>query len=234
MGFFDDYKDRKRTLGIRDKQILYRKAEKKCQNPDCGKEIDFDEMDVGHKTAWSKGGKTSLLNCLCLCHRCNKLQGTDSWAVFLRKQGVEDPNSKQTKEVKQSLDALSISQLKYLAKKHNVAVKGELVEGFFDSSRKAPTKSQYINKLKGKVTTEELRSFPEEDPKKKVAREIKISLESLNIGQLKYLAKKHNVVVKGEIVEGFFNSSRKAPTKSQYINKLKGIVEKEELISVPK
>ena len=89
-GLFDDEHDSKRTLGIRDKQILYRNANKKCQNPVCGKEIDFDEMQVGHKNAWSKGGRTSLKKSVCLCYRCNKLQGTDSWAVFLKKQGVQD------------------------------------------------------------------------------------------------------------------------------------------------
>ena len=96
MGFFDDddYKDSKRTLSIRDRQILYRRAKKRCENPACGREIEFDEMQVGHKKAWSKGGRTTLANSVCLCYRCNKLQGTDSWAVFLKKQGVKDPKAK--------------------------------------------------------------------------------------------------------------------------------------------
>jgi hypothetical protein len=53
MGLLDDDKDRKRTLGIRGKKILYRKAKGKCQNPACNKKIDFDEMQVGHKIAHS-------------------------------------------------------------------------------------------------------------------------------------------------------------------------------------
>jgi len=165
MSFWDDERDSRRTLGIRDKQILYRNAKGRCQNPTCGKKIDSDEMQVGHKTAWSKRGKTTLTNSVCLCYRCNKLQGTDSWAVFLKKQGVEDPKVKQAKEVKQSLDALNISQLKYLAKKYNVVVKGEVVEDLFDSYRKAPTKSQYIKKLAGIVKKEELKSVPKEASK---------------------------------------------------------------------
>ncbi len=82
-------KKEKRTLGIRDKQILYRNANKRCENPACKKEIDFDEMQTGHKTAYSKNGKTTLKNSVCLCYRCNKLQGTDSWETFLRKQGIK-------------------------------------------------------------------------------------------------------------------------------------------------
>jgi len=75
----DDYYDSKRSLGIRDRQILYRNAKGRCQNPACNKKIEFDEMQVGHKTAWSRGGSTTLRNSVCLCYRCNKLQGTDSW-----------------------------------------------------------------------------------------------------------------------------------------------------------
>lgn len=75
----------KRTLGIRDKQILYRRAKKKCEA--CDRKIDFDEMHSGHKNAASKGGSATLRNSVCICARCNKLQGTDSWSTFMRKSG---------------------------------------------------------------------------------------------------------------------------------------------------
>ena len=161
MIFFDDDYDSKRTLGIRDRQILYRNAKGKCQNPACGKKIDFDEMQVGHKTAWSRGGRTTFANSVCLCYRCNKLQGTDSWATFLKKQGVVDPKT----QLKKSLQALSLNQLKTLASKHKVKVTGRVVEDFFDSRRAAPTKSQYINKLAGVVSEKELKATPKDSPK---------------------------------------------------------------------
>jgi 5-methylcytosine-specific restriction endonuclease McrA len=99
---WDNDTDSKRTLGIRDKQILYRNAKGKCENPACGKKIEFDEMQVGHKTAWSKGGRTTLKNSVCLCYRCNKLQGTDSWATFMKKQNVVDPKTKLKSTLKVS------------------------------------------------------------------------------------------------------------------------------------
>lgn len=143
--FYDnDY--RPRTLGIRDKQILYRNANGRCQNPACKKKIDFDEMQVGHKTAWSRGGSTTLKNSVCLCYRCNKLQGTDSWATFMKKQGMtveEDPK----KRIKRFLGQLSVKELKSVADKRGLRVRGTLVDDYFDSYRKAPTKSQYISKL---------------------------------------------------------------------------------------
>lgn len=77
-----------RTLGIRDRQILYRKAKMRCENPTCRKKIEFDEMQAGHKFAASKGGTITVKTAKCLCYRCNKLQGTDSWDTFLRKQGI--------------------------------------------------------------------------------------------------------------------------------------------------
>ncbi len=98
--FFDSEFDPKRTLSIRDKQTLYRNAKGRCENPACGKEIDYDEMQVGHKTAWSRGVRTTFINSICLCYRCSKLQGTDSWATFLNKKNVADPKTK--KEVKKS------------------------------------------------------------------------------------------------------------------------------------
>ena len=81
----------KRTLGIRDKQILYRRAKGKCEA--CGRKIDFDEMHSGHKNAASKGGSATLRNSVCICARCNKLQGTDSWATFMKKMGKSNTRS---------------------------------------------------------------------------------------------------------------------------------------------
>lgn len=161
MIFGDDDKDTKRTLSIRDKQILYRNAKGRCQNPACNKKIDFDEMQVGHKTAWSRGGSTTFRNSVCLCYRCNKLQGTDSWAVFMKKQGIEDPKTK----VKQSLENLTLQQLKLLATKHKIKVTGYVEEGLFSSRRIAPTKRQYINKLSGVLASADLRSVPKEPTK---------------------------------------------------------------------
>ena len=143
---FDDERDTKRTLGIRDKQILYERAKHKCER--CGKEISFIEMQSGHNIAWSKGGKTTLKNSLCLCYACNKLQGTDTKKTLLKKLGVEDPKDVN----KRKLEDLSLSQLKQLAKSKDIKVKSRVEEGLFESTNIAPSKKQYINKLKGVVS----------------------------------------------------------------------------------
>ena len=160
-------RDDRRTLGTNDREHLWRSANKRCQNPKCNRKLEFTQMQVGHKTAWSKGGRTTLANSVCLCYECNHLQGRDSWATFLKKLGVEDPKAKEKKAIKQSLEALSISQLKFLAKKHSVKVEGEIKEGdYFTAPRKiAPSKSKYVSKLSKVLTEQQLRSLPKKTPK---------------------------------------------------------------------
>src|SRR6266567_3034819 len=91
----------KRTLGIRDKQILYERSHHRCENPACGK---------------------TLKNSVALCWRCNKLQGTDIWPVFLKKQGITVPSD----SLRQLLTKLTLSELKFLATKHGVKLKGRV------------------------------------------------------------------------------------------------------------
>ncbi len=158
MGDYRDDEPVKRTLGIREKQILYRNAKGKCQNPACGKQLDFTEMQVGHKIASSRGGRATLKNCVCLCWRCNKLQGTDSWKIFLKKQGIQD-SSDNTKRI---LKTLSIPKLKFLAQKHYIKIKG--IYDDWSDSRSSPTKTQYVNKLAKVVSEKDITSSLKEMP----------------------------------------------------------------------
>ncbi len=106
----DDDRDQKRTFGVRDKKILWERAHHKCQN--CGKRIGFDVMEVGHKNPWSKGGSTTYRNAVVLCHKCNNLQGTDSWATFQRKQG-KAPAKKAQKKKRRKKDSIWDFSLKW-------------------------------------------------------------------------------------------------------------------------
>lgn len=90
MGWFSD-EPKKRTLGVRDKKILYVRAKGKCEA--CGKKIEFHEMHAGHKNPAFKGGSATLRNTVCICASCNGLQGKDSWAVFMKKLGKNKTRS---------------------------------------------------------------------------------------------------------------------------------------------
>jgi len=165
---FDDGRDSKRGLTQREKQFLYENAKGRCENPKCKRKITFFEMQVGHKRAWSRGGSTTLKNSVCLCYKCNHDQGTDSWEVFLRKQGVEDTRMK----VKRFLDNLTLSQLKLVAAKHNVRVSGYVEESLFSSRRIAPGRQQYVSKLSRVLKEEDLKvpRKPAAKPKRKTRK----------------------------------------------------------------
>lgn len=147
----------RRTLGTRDKQILLERAGRICEA--CGKELDYSEMQVGHKIAASKGGSASLRNSVCLCYRCNKLQGTDSWAVFLKKMGKQSKDS-GTKNI---LKGLSLQKLRFLAKKHNVKVRGRTEEGWFPEYV-PPSKRQFVNALAKQISKNEIEASLKEIP----------------------------------------------------------------------
>jgi hypothetical protein len=86
--------------------------------------------------------------------------------TFLKKQGIEDPKAEEIKSVKQSLEELTLSQLKSLGREHHVKVSGETVEDWFTSRTIAPSKSKYVQKLSKILTKEQLVSVPKEVPVK--------------------------------------------------------------------
>lgn len=75
-------------------------------------------MHSGHKRAASKGGSATLTNSVCLCARCNKLQGTDGWATFMKKMGKSKTTSVTTVKRKKS------SKKKTKTEKPNVGMFG--------------------------------------------------------------------------------------------------------------
>lgn len=89
------------------------------------------------------------------------MQGTDTWATFLKKQGIKD----ETAKGKEKLGSLNISQLKALAKKYNIKVKGGIEENLFGTYRKPPTKKRYIKKLAGIVSEREIEVMSQEAPR---------------------------------------------------------------------
>jgi len=144
---WDDEEPTKRSLNIREKKILYTRANGRCEL--CHEPIGFLEMQVGHKIAASRGGSATLRNTVALCFKCNNLQGTDSWEAVHKKLGRE------TKEMKMKsvLYGLTVRQLAFLAKLRGVKVKGRYEEGGFlsDDVYVAPSKRMYINQLMKKM-----------------------------------------------------------------------------------
>jgi len=164
---FDYYNDKPRRKAIPSavkytvwsKYIGADKAEGKCYV--CGKTIHITEFDLGHNKAKSKGGGDSISNLRPICRTCNTSMHTTSIEIF-KARHFDKPKENH----KQALETLTIKQLKFLADKHHIRVKGSVVENYFEASHtKAPTKKQYITKLFRIVTVNDLSSVPKESPK---------------------------------------------------------------------
>jgi len=155
MGLLFEDEPTRRTLGIRERQILYDRAKHKCEN--CGRDIEFSDMQVGHKTAYSRGGGTSLKNSVCLCYGCNKKQGTDSWDIFQTKQG----KTAVIDGIRKALSDLSVAKLRYLAQKRGLKLKARFYEGGIlkDDYYQARSKARYVKELSKVISSEsEIRS----------------------------------------------------------------------------
>lgn len=60
-------------------------------------------MQAGHKKAYSKSGATTLANSVCLCYKCNKNQGIDSFETYKKKlNGTYGKRTKKTTTKKNS------------------------------------------------------------------------------------------------------------------------------------
>lgn len=132
-------------------------------------------MEVGHNKAWSKGGSTTLKNTLCICCRCNKLQRTDTAIQIRKKLGIKD----EGEETREALKQLSINQLKFLAKKHNVKVKGHVEGDLFGESNVAPSKNKYVNKLAKVVSKNDVGSNLKDIPKPVKRKKARRSSDSI-------------------------------------------------------
>jgi len=151
------------------KKYMGFKTEGKCYC--CKMEtISVFNFEVGHNKAKSKGGSNDIENLRPICKSCNTSMRTQSIESFrakhfssttsgLTKSSRNTLRSKTVKKKplsKEDLNKLTPTQLKFLANKHNIKVKGTTCSeyGFgikVGSHTTPPTKRQYINELFGKV-----------------------------------------------------------------------------------
>jgi len=164
MSIFDDDKPKRKTIPkavkitVWNKYIGADKAEGKCYV--CGRTIHVTDFDLGHNKAVSKGGGNNIINLRPICRTCNNSMRTTSIETF-KARHFDKPKA----NLKPALKALNITQLKLLAKKHNLKVKGRTEDDGWDTIKKAPTKQQYITRLSRIVTAKSLSLVPKETPK---------------------------------------------------------------------
>ena len=165
MLFWDDETKRPTPSKIL-KKMVYERDKGICQI--CGKKVDPFNFEIGHNKAHAKGGKLTLKNAILLCPTCNRSMSTLSLKQVRKKLGLPETPEEKAKKL---LQKLTLSELKYLAQKHRIKVKGRVSEDWFSETKLPPTKRQYVNALAKELTAEqinrEIKNIPEQKPKRK-------------------------------------------------------------------
>lgn len=137
----------------------------------CGRKTDPLNWELGHKRAKSNGGQLTFKNTFVVHPSCNKSQRT---LTFKQARKIAGGSKTPEEKTKDALSELTMSDLKYLAKKHGVTPKSRKVEGFLYDEVKAPGKRQYVNALAKTITPgkigAELRRKPKTVKRKKKSK----------------------------------------------------------------
>ena len=140
-GLWDDDEPKKRVPTKLLRRIVWERDRGICQL--CGGSADPMNWELAHNRAYRKGGKLTEKNTFVAHPACNRSQGTMTKKSALRAAGFETRED----QLRRELNQMSLAKLKELAKKHGVHVQSRVIEHFFSTERKAPTKRQYVNEL---------------------------------------------------------------------------------------
>lgn len=135
------------------REKLWERSRGKCEF--CGKSLRYEDAHVAHKVAVAKGGTDSLRNLMIVHPSCNLKMGTKHPSRAWRGLGMSEPRQER---VKHYLKTLKIAQLRYLAKRNHVSVRGRVSEDWFSVSKLGPSKRQYVTSLSGVLSVEDART----------------------------------------------------------------------------
>ena len=65
-------KDPKRAYTSDERSYIFYRDGGLCQNPDCGREVPWRDVDIHHKELHSEGGQTTLENAVLMCRECHR------------------------------------------------------------------------------------------------------------------------------------------------------------------
>jgi hypothetical protein len=151
------------------KSLVYRRDKGKCRL--CGLPVDPLEFEVGHNTAFAKGGKLTLQNALLLHPSCNRSMSTLKLKQARQVLGLPETPEEQAKMI---LNTLNMTQLRYLAKDAYVKLKSKVERGWFSETVTRPSKRQYINAIAKRLSAEDIKkklaSMPKVERKKRRAK----------------------------------------------------------------
>jgi len=124
------------------RQAVWKRDQGRCRV--CGHRVDPNDWALGHNRARSKGGKLTFKNTYVVHPLCNRSQRTLTLKETRRLIG--SPETDQEK-VRRLLNSLTVDQLKNLATKHGIRLRGKVVDSFLWRETLPPSKRQYVNAL---------------------------------------------------------------------------------------
>jgi hypothetical protein len=158
--FWDEAPKKKTTPKKLLRRMVWDRDKGICQI--CHRKADPFDWELGHNRARSKGGQLTHKNTFVVHPSCNRSQQTLTLKETRRIIG--GPQSMEEKS-KQALNALTIGQLKYLAKKRGVKPKSTKKKGFLYDEVKPPGKRQYVNALSKVMTPAKIKADLQKRPK---------------------------------------------------------------------
>ena len=66
-------KEKRKSIPVETRKIIYKQSGGRCAI--CGKQIDFNEMELDHINPISLGGNSNQSNLQCCCVSCNRMKG---------------------------------------------------------------------------------------------------------------------------------------------------------------
>ena len=164
-----DEEERRPTPRKTLKKMVYERDKGRCRV--CGAKVDPFNFEIGHDKAHSKGGKLNLKNAILLCPTCNRSMRTLSLKQVRKKLGLPETLEEKTKKL---LQKLTLRELRYLAQKHRIKVKGRVSEDWFSETKLPPSKRQYVTALAKELNetqiNREIKNMPKRKAKKKRKR----------------------------------------------------------------
>ena len=149
--FADEEKRTKPTAAL--KRLVYSRDKGVCRL--CGERVDPFDFDIGHNTAFAKGGKLTYKNAILLHPKCNRSMQKLNLKEARKALGMPESEEELAKRV---LNTLSMNQLKKLAKENFIRLKSRVEEGFFSDKVIQPTRRQYINALAKVLSADKIKA----------------------------------------------------------------------------
>jgi hypothetical protein len=143
-------RDPRRAFTRNQQKEIWEQQGGKCAK--CHRALSIITVQYHHIRGWAENGQTRVKNGAALCADCHSILSHKERLKKVERKGTD---TKPAPTI--SLNALTVTQLKFLAKKHHLAPKTTRIVGdMWGEHKLPPSKRQYLNVLSGIVTRKEI------------------------------------------------------------------------------